>query len=106
MITTQLLIFYKENFEIEDLSNILYFPSDSEPWGTVDLDLIKHVMDAGQALAVDSIIPQPYYDVVLEGLQPHPQDRTCSLQSLCYTLQQDIKVHLTLYAPVPEGSLV
>ncbi|XP_044225735.1 uncharacterized protein LOC122994969 isoform X2 [Thunnus albacares] len=65
--------------------------TDSEPWGTVDLDLIKHVMDAGQALAVDSIIPQPYYDVVLEGLQPHPQDRTCSLQSLCYTLQQDIK---------------
>ena len=27
MITTQLLIFYKENFEIEDLSNILYFPT-------------------------------------------------------------------------------
>ncbi|CAK6977315.1 uncharacterized protein LOC122994969 isoform X5 [Scomber scombrus] len=41
-------------------------PKDSEPWGTVDLDRIRQVIDAGQALAVDSIIPQPYYDVVLE----------------------------------------
>ncbi|XP_031727423.1 inactive serine/threonine-protein kinase TEX14 isoform X2 [Anarrhichthys ocellatus] len=65
--------------------------TDSEPWGTVDLDWIKQAMDAGQALAVDSSIPQPYYDVVLRGLQHHPQDRTCSLQGLCYTLQQDVK---------------
>ncbi|XP_045894914.1 inactive serine/threonine-protein kinase TEX14-like isoform X1 [Micropterus dolomieu] len=65
--------------------------TDNEPWGTVHVDVIKQVMDAGQALAVDSCIPQPYYDVVLKGLQQHPQDRTCSLHSLCYTLQQDIK---------------
>ncbi|XP_044078352.1 uncharacterized protein LOC122888243 isoform X3 [Siniperca chuatsi] len=65
--------------------------TENEPWGTVQLDRIKQEMDAGQALAVDSSIPQPYYDVVLKGLQQHPQDRTCSLQSLCYTLQQDMK---------------
>ncbi|XP_034406448.1 inactive serine/threonine-protein kinase TEX14-like [Cyclopterus lumpus] len=65
--------------------------TDSEPWGTVDLHGIKRAMDAGEALVVDGSIPQPYYDVVLRGLQHHPQDRTCSLQGLCYTLQQDIK---------------
>ncbi|KAK5858949.1 hypothetical protein PBY51_003053 [Eleginops maclovinus] len=65
--------------------------TNTEPWGSADLDTIKKVMDAGQALAVDSIIPQPYYDVVLKGLQHHPQDRTCSLQSLSCTLQQDIQ---------------
>ncbi|XP_028451556.1 uncharacterized protein tex14 isoform X2 [Perca flavescens] len=70
---------------------ILELYTDREPWDTVDLDGIKQAMDAGRALAVDSSIPQPYYDVVLKGLQPHPRDRTCSLQSLCYTLQQDIK---------------
>uniref|UniRef100_A0A4W6DU50 Protein kinase domain-containing protein n=1 Tax=Lates calcarifer TaxID=8187 RepID=A0A4W6DU50_LATCA len=63
--------------------------TDREPWGTVNLE--GKVMDAGQALAAESSIPQPYYDVVLKGLQQHPQDRTCSLQSLHYTLQQDIK---------------
>lgn len=88
------------------VSNILYFVTDNEPWGTVDLDRIRQVIDAGQALAVDSIIPQPYYGVVLEGLQPRPQDRTCSLQNLCHTLQQDIKVYLSLYEPVIERSLV
>ncbi|XP_054481203.1 uncharacterized protein LOC129113089 [Anoplopoma fimbria] len=65
--------------------------TDCEPWGTVDLDRIKQAMAAGQALAVDSSIPQPYYDVVLRGLQHHPQDRTCSLQGICYTLQQDLE---------------
>nr|XP_040037794.1 uncharacterized protein LOC120822294 isoform X3 [Gasterosteus aculeatus aculeatus] len=65
--------------------------TDSEPWGTADLDRIKQMIDAGRALAADSSIPQPYYDVVLRGLQHHPQDRTCSLQGLCATLQQDLK---------------
>ncbi|KAM8897233.1 uncharacterized protein tex14 isoform 2-T3 [Spinachia spinachia] len=65
--------------------------TDSEPWGTVDLARIKQTIDVGHALAADSSIPQPYYDVVLRGLQPHPQDRTCSLQGLCSTLQQDLK---------------
>ncbi|XP_035521960.1 uncharacterized protein LOC118331264 [Morone saxatilis] len=65
--------------------------TDNEPWGTMDLDGIKQAMDAGQVLAVDGRIPQPYYDVVVKGLQQQPQDRTYSLQSLCYTLQQDIK---------------
>ncbi|XP_071317570.1 inactive serine/threonine-protein kinase TEX14 isoform X4 [Trachinotus anak] len=65
--------------------------TDSEPWGTVNPDRIKQMMDAGRALAADSRVPQPYYDVVLKGLQLHPQERTCSLQSLCSTLQQDIK---------------
>lgn len=69
---------------------------DSEPWGTADLDRIKQMIDAGRALAADSSIPQPYYDVVLRGLQHHPQDRTCSLQGLCATLQQDLKVGLTV----------
>ncbi|XP_056252492.1 inactive serine/threonine-protein kinase TEX14-like isoform X2 [Seriola aureovittata] len=65
--------------------------TDSEPWGTVNPDRIKQVMDAGEALAADSSVPQPYYDVVLKGLKQHPQDRTCSLQSLCSILQHDIK---------------
>ncbi|KAA8586364.1 hypothetical protein FQN60_000200 [Etheostoma spectabile] len=65
--------------------------TDCEPWDTVDLTGIKQAMDAGRALAVHSSIPQPYYDVVLKGLQPHPRDRTCSLQSLRYMLQHDIK---------------
>uniref|UniRef100_A0A3B4YEM0 Protein kinase domain-containing protein n=1 Tax=Seriola lalandi dorsalis TaxID=1841481 RepID=A0A3B4YEM0_SERLL len=72
--------------------------TDSEPWGTVNPDRIKQVMDAGEALAADSSVPQPYYDVVLKGLKQHPQDRTCSLQSLCSILQHDIKVCLSLYA--------
>ncbi|XP_056298613.1 uncharacterized protein LOC130211680 isoform X3 [Pseudoliparis swirei] len=74
--------------------------TDCEPWGTVDQHGIKQAMDAGEALVVDSSIPQPYYDVVLRGLQHHPQDRTCSLQGLCYTLQQDIKVGLTLHGHI------
>ncbi|KAL6099217.1 tex14 [Pungitius sinensis] len=65
--------------------------TDSEPWGTVDLARIKQTIDVGHALAADSSVPQPYYDVVLRGLQHHPQDRTCSLQGLCSTLQQDLK---------------
>ncbi|XP_037605266.1 inactive serine/threonine-protein kinase TEX14-like isoform X2 [Sebastes umbrosus] len=65
--------------------------TDDEPWGTVDPDGIKQVLDAGRALAADSSVPQPYYDVVLKGLRLQPQDRTCSLQNLSYTLQQDIK---------------
>lgn len=77
---------------------VSYIVSDREPWGTVNLE--GKVMDAGQALAAESSIPQPYYDVVLKGLQQHPQDRTCSLQSLHYTLQQDIKVCLSLYVSV------
>nr|XP_043897483.1 inactive serine/threonine-protein kinase TEX14-like [Solea senegalensis] len=65
--------------------------TDNEPWGAVSLDMIKKAMDAGQVLAVNSSIPQPYYDVVLTGLQQHPQDRTYSLHCLCQILQQDIK---------------
>ena len=76
--------------------NILYIVSESEPWGTVDLDMIEQKVDAGQVLVVDRSIPQPYYDVVWKGLQQHPKNRTFSLQSLCQTIQHDIKVGLTL----------
>ncbi|XP_059207300.1 inactive serine/threonine-protein kinase TEX14-like isoform X2 [Centropristis striata] len=65
--------------------------TENEPWGTVDVDRIKQMMDAGQTLAVDSSIPLPYQNVVLKGLQQHPKGRTCTLQSLCYTLKLDIK---------------
>lgn len=75
---------------------VSYVVSDDEPWGTVDPDGIKQVLDAGRALAADSSVPQPYYDVVLKGLRLQPQDRTCSLQNLSYMLQQDIKVGLML----------
>lgn len=81
-------------------SDVSYIVSANEPWGVVDLAEIKRLMDAGQVLAVDSSIPQPYFDVVLKGLQQHPQDRICTLQSLCYTLQKDIKVCFILYASV------
>ncbi|KAG7222784.1 hypothetical protein INR49_016103 [Caranx melampygus] len=54
-------------------------------------DRIKQVMETGRVLAADSRVPQPYYDVVLKGLKQHPEVRTCSLQRLCCTLQQDIK---------------
>ncbi|KAJ4929752.1 hypothetical protein JOQ06_018773 [Pogonophryne albipinna] len=65
--------------------------TNSEPWGTADLDTIKKEIDAGRVLAADSMLPQPYYDVVRTGLQPPPQDRSCSLHSLSCTLQQDIQ---------------
>nr|XP_033954193.1 inactive serine/threonine-protein kinase TEX14-like [Pseudochaenichthys georgianus] len=65
--------------------------TNSEPWGTADLDTIKKEIDAGRVLPADSMLPQPYYDVVRTGLQPPPQDRSCSLHSLSCTLQQDIQ---------------
>ncbi|XP_030009797.1 uncharacterized protein tex14 isoform X2 [Sphaeramia orbicularis] len=63
----------------------------NEPWSRVDLQQIKQVMSAGQALTPDTNIPHPYCDVILEGLQPQPQDRNCSIQTLCHILQQDIE---------------
>ncbi|KAM6983481.1 LOW QUALITY PROTEIN: inactive serine/threonine-protein kinase TEX14 [Tautogolabrus adspersus] len=69
---------------------ILELYTDDEPWGTLDPVEIKQAMDSGQALSVNSV-PQPYYELVSTGLQLEPQNRTCSLQTLTNTLQQDIK---------------
>lgn len=68
------------------------FEVDREPWGEMKEGLIKQLVDGGEALCADLFIPQPYYDLVRVGLQPRSQDRTCSLQDLCYTLRLDIKV--------------
>ncbi|KAM4628388.1 inactive serine/threonine-protein kinase TEX14-like [Polymixia lowei] len=65
--------------------------TDMVPWGLVDQCWIKQVVDGGQALAADSRVPQPYYSFVTVGLQPRAQDRTHSVQDLCYTLRSDIK---------------
>ncbi|XP_034539289.1 inactive serine/threonine-protein kinase TEX14-like [Notolabrus celidotus] len=70
---------------------ILELFTDEEPWGTVDLNRIKQAMDSSQTLAVHSCVPQPYKDMIQRGLQLEPQNRTCSLQNLKETLQQDIK---------------
>ncbi|XP_060912301.1 uncharacterized protein LOC132988745 [Labrus mixtus] len=69
---------------------ILELYTDDEPWGTLDPLKIKQAMDSGQALSVNSV-PLPYYELVSAGLQLEPQNRTCSLQTLTNTLQQDIK---------------
>ncbi|CAJ1064456.1 inactive serine/threonine-protein kinase TEX14-like [Xyrichtys novacula] len=70
---------------------ILELYTDEEPWSTVEVDRIKPAMDSGQTLAVNSSLPQPHYKIVLTGLQLEPQNRTCSLQNLRFTLQQEIK---------------
>ncbi|XP_065819023.1 inactive serine/threonine-protein kinase TEX14-like [Labrus bergylta] len=69
---------------------ILELYTDDEPWGTLDPLKIKQAMDSGQALSVNNV-PLPYYELVSTGLQLEPQNRTCSLQTLTNTLQQDIK---------------
>ncbi|XP_069021124.1 uncharacterized protein tex14 isoform X2 [Embiotoca jacksoni] len=65
--------------------------TDSEPWGSVDLDGIIQRVEAGRVITADGHVPQPYYDVVLKGLKLQPQDRTCCLQRLIYTLGQDME---------------
>ncbi|XP_024921427.1 inactive serine/threonine-protein kinase TEX14 isoform X1 [Cynoglossus semilaevis] len=65
--------------------------TDTEPWGAMSLDMIKKAVDGGQCLAADKDIPQPYFDVVVKGLQWLPQERTYGLEHLCQILQQDIK---------------
>ncbi|XP_062869995.1 inactive serine/threonine-protein kinase TEX14-like isoform X3 [Trichomycterus rosablanca] len=65
--------------------------TDAVPWGPVDPHWIKQAADAGQALCADPAVPQPYYDLLLTGLNPRAGDRTCSLQDLRYTLRSDLK---------------
>lgn len=66
----------------------------------MSLDMIKKAVDGGQCLAADKDIPQPYFDVVVKGLQWLPQERTYGLEHLCQILQQDIKVCPTVCAAV------
>ncbi|XP_053500639.1 inactive serine/threonine-protein kinase TEX14-like isoform X3 [Ictalurus furcatus] len=61
--------------------------TDAVPWGSVNPCWIKQAVDAGQALFADPAVPQPYYDLLLNGLKPSAQERTCSLQDLRYTLR-------------------
>ncbi|MCJ8742154.1 hypothetical protein PDJAM_G00078780 [Pangasius djambal] len=65
--------------------------TDAVPWGSVNPGWIKQAVDAGQALAADPAVPQPYYDLLLNGLKPRAQERTCSLQDLRYTLRSDLR---------------
>lgn len=65
---------------------------DSVPWGSVNPRWIKQAVDAGQALSADPAVPQPYYDLLLSGLKPRAQERTCSLQDLRYTLRSALRV--------------
>ncbi|XP_061105395.1 inactive serine/threonine-protein kinase TEX14-like [Conger conger] len=65
--------------------------TDAVPWGTVDPSWIRQAVESGQALAPDRGIPQPYYQLVRAGLQPSAQDRSSSLQDLCYLLRCDIR---------------
>ncbi|KAM9456082.1 inactive serine/threonine-protein kinase TEX14 isoform 2-T2 [Clarias gariepinus] len=65
--------------------------TDSVPWGSVDPRVIRHAVCAGEALAVDPAVPQPYHDLLRIGLKPRPQDRTCSLLELRHTLRSDLR---------------
>lgn len=65
---------------------------DAVPWGSVNPCWIKQAVDAGQALFADPAVPQPYYDLLLNGLKPSAQERTCSLQDLRYTLRFHLSV--------------
>ncbi|XP_046717705.1 inactive serine/threonine-protein kinase TEX14-like isoform X1 [Silurus meridionalis] len=65
--------------------------TDAVPWGSVNPDWIKQAVDAGQALCADSAVPQPYYDLVLIGLQPKAHERTCSLQDLRFLLRSNLR---------------
>ncbi|XP_066506236.1 inactive serine/threonine-protein kinase TEX14-like isoform X2 [Hoplias malabaricus] len=65
--------------------------TDAVPWGSVDPRWIKQAVDAGQALPADPAVPQPYYQLLHNGLQPRARDRTCSLQDVRYTLRRDLE---------------
>lgn len=66
--------------------------TDAVPWGSVNPCWIKQAVDAGQALFADPAVPQPYYDLLLNGLKPSAQERTCSLQDLRYTLRFHLRM--------------
>ena len=65
---------------------------DAVPWGAVDHNWIKQVVEGGEALQADSRVPEPFYPLICVGLQPHATERTQSVQDLCVTLRSDIKV--------------
>ncbi|KAG7483801.1 hypothetical protein MATL_G00042170 [Megalops atlanticus] len=65
--------------------------TDAVPWGPVDPRWIRQAVELGQALTADLSVPQPYYQLVRNGLQPRAQDRTNSLQDLRYLLRCDIR---------------
>ncbi|KAF5890778.1 inactive serine/threonine-protein kinase TEX14 isoform X1, partial [Clarias magur] len=76
-------------YSISALIQELY--TDSVPWGSVDPHMIKHAVCAGEALAVDPTVPQPYNDLLRIGLKPRALDRTCSLLELRHTLRSDLR---------------
>ncbi|XP_056451352.1 inactive serine/threonine-protein kinase TEX14-like isoform X3 [Gadus chalcogrammus] len=65
--------------------------TDAVPWGAVDHNWIKQVVEGGEALQADSRVPEPFYALICVGLQPHATERTQSVQDLCVTLRSDIK---------------
>ncbi|CAL8275906.1 unnamed protein product [Arctogadus glacialis] len=65
--------------------------TDAVPWGAVDQNWIKQVVEGGEALQADSRVPEPFYALICVGLQPHATERTQSVQDLCVTLRSDIQ---------------
>ncbi|KAF3841425.1 hypothetical protein F7725_007287, partial [Dissostichus mawsoni] len=54
------------------------------------MDTIKKEIDAGRVLAADSMLPQPYYDVVRTGLQP--PHRTAPAACIRFSLEEELSV--------------
>ncbi|KAI7793766.1 putative inactive serine/threonine-protein kinase TEX14 [Triplophysa rosa] len=65
--------------------------TDALPWGSTDTLCIKKAVELGQALIAHPAVPQPYYQYLETGLQCRAQDRTHTLQDLCYMLRCDIR---------------
>ncbi|KAA0704087.1 Inactive serine/threonine-protein kinase TEX14 [Triplophysa tibetana] len=65
--------------------------TDALPWGSTDTHCIKKAVELGQALIAHPAVPQPYYQYLETGLECRAQDRTNTLQDLCYMLRCDIR---------------
>ncbi|XP_058268404.1 inactive serine/threonine-protein kinase TEX14-like [Hemibagrus wyckioides] len=66
--------------------------TDAVPWGSMNPRCIKQAIDTGEALSADPSVPQPYYDLLVNSLNPRAEERTCSLQDLRYTLRSELRV--------------
>ncbi|KAL2094310.1 hypothetical protein ACEWY4_009029 [Coilia grayii] len=65
--------------------------TDALPWGHVCVKEICAQLEGGRALPPHPSLPPTFYDLLQHGLQPHPAQRTLTLQQLRYTLTSHTK---------------
>ncbi|XP_063058320.1 inactive serine/threonine-protein kinase TEX14-like [Engraulis encrasicolus] len=65
--------------------------TDALPWGRVCVEEIFDQLERGCGLLPHPSLPRPFYDLVELGLQPHPINRTLTLEQLRYTLTSHVK---------------